>query len=689
MQHLIRTFLLLLSFTLSFSVTAQQKLTGGAKIKGNATSTNIEGELSGERGELSDESPTQNDSLLNIGNPKNVKIYSFYSKYIGFQQLATIDTALHSIELYNPAKQALSFSQDLGIIGSASTPLNLQFNPQVTFDMGIHVFDLFIRDLSEIELIETPSPFTQLSYVMGAEKENALRVQHAQSFLEKQIKAGIDFKLFNTIGYYKRQKTDVKNFNANIAYRTKDRRYSVEGVYFHNKIILQENGGIVHDSLYVDNLETNRQIINVNLAAAENFVKYSGVGIKQNFYISKAEPDFSAIPDTNVLSLDAYKVYHYKKPYFDPILPLGRLSHTFLYSTEIHQYEDTDGGSSFYDNIPNFPDSVYKTSDSISHRRIENVLSYSNANYKDNLEDPKFLTYSFGLGLISNRYSQDNYKYTYRVTTLTELNPQAKLQLFLTNKIGLKATGVYSYRSDNTSAYKLDGTLNLQIGKNAIDIGIQSASTQPYWIYENYYSDYFYWDNSFKNQKVQELTLQFTRNRTRIKAKSGLIHDYLYFDHTISPQQNSAALSYYNVSAFQGIRLGNFGIDMNLIYQRSSDNSILRVPEFYSNTQVFYTNTIFKGVMEIEIGFNIRYFSNYYANAYMPALRSFYFQNEKEFGNYPYLDVFVNAKIKRARIFFKYEQLNSDYMPQNYFSSPHYPSPDANVKFGVIWQLFN
>lgn len=684
MQHSVRSFLLLLFFTLSFSVIAQQKLTGGAKTKGNETSTDSEGELSGE-------SPNQNDSLLNIGNPKNVKIYSFYSKYIGFPQLTTIDTALHAIELYNPAKQAQTFSQDLGIIGSASIPLILQFDPQVKFDLGIHAFDLYIRELSEIELIETSSPFTQLSYVMGAEKENTLRIQHAQSFLEKQIKAGIDFRLFNAIGYYTRQKTDVKNFNANIAYQTKDRRYSVEGVYFHNKLILQENGGILYDSLYRDNLETNRQILRVNLAAAENIVKYSGVGIKQNFYISKAEPDFSAIPDTNILSLDGYKVYHYKKPYFDPILALGRFSHTFLYTTEIYQYSDSDGESNFYNSIPSFTTdtTIAQTFDSISHRKIENTFLYSNGNYKDNIENPKFMTYSFGLGLISNRYSQNNYNDSVNTSTLTELNPQAKLQLFLTNKIGLKASGVFSYRSDNTSAYKLDGTLNLHIGKNAIDIGIQSASTQPYWIYEHYYSDYFQWDHSFKNQKVQELTIQFTRNRTQIKAKSGLIHDYLYFDQTVSPQQNSAALSYYNVSAFQGIRLGNFGIDLNFIYQGSSDNSILRVPEFYSNTQVFYTNTIFKGAMEIEIGFNIRYFSNYYANAYMPALRSFYFQDEKEFGNYPYLDVFVNAKIKRARIFFKYEQLNSGYMPQNYFTSPHYPNPDANIKFGVIWQLFN
>ncbi|MBN1651603.1 MAG: hypothetical protein JW857_09750 [Bacteroidales bacterium] len=680
MQHSIRIFLLLLSLTLSISVLAQQKLTGG--VRGTAANSDSEGDLSGEN-------TKQNDSLLNVGNPKNVKIYSFYSKYIGYKQMATVDTTLHNIEFYNPAKQTQTFSQDLGIIGSASTPLILQFDPQVTFDLGIHVFDLYIRHIQDVEIIETPTPFTQLSYVMGAKKENVLRVQHAQSFLDKQIKAGIDFKLFNAIGYYTRQKTDVKNFSANLSYKTKDNRYSIEGVYFHNKLILRENGGIVYDSLYEQNIQQNRQLFSVQLAQAENDVKYSGIGIQQNFYIARAEPDYSAIPDTNVLDLEGYKVYHYKKPYFDPITPLGRVSHTFLYSREIYNYIDSDGSSAFYKGIPSFPMDLTETSDSISHQRIENTFLYSNSNYKDNIENPKFLKFSFGAGLISNRYSQDSFKYAVRTSTLTEIAPQAKLQLFITSRYSLMASGVYSYRSDNTSAYALNGNLNLQIGKNTIDLAVQSKSTQPYWIYEHYYGDYFQWENSFKNQKFQEISFLYSLKQTQIKAKTGLIHDYLFFDQNISPQQYSSALSYINVSLFQKIRLGHFGLDLNLIYQGVSDNTILRVPKFYSNTQVFYTNTLFKNVLDMEIGFNIRYFSNYYANAYMPALRTFYFQNEKEYGNYPYIDIYVNAKIKRARIFFKYEQLNSGFMPQYYFASPHYPNPDANIKFGVIWQLFN
>lgn len=626
----------------------------------------------------------QNDSLSNIGNLKNVKTRYFNSKYIGFYNKAVVDTILHNVEFYNPGKQPLFFSQDLGIIGSANMPLSLQFNPQSSFDIGIHTYDLYLRKLSDVQIVETPSPFTQLSYVMGSKKENVLQVKHAQSFLNEQIRAGIDFKLYNNIGYYTRQQTDVKNFDGNLSYQTKNKRYSVEGIYFHNKLVLQENGGIIYDSLYQQNLEENRTIISVNLANAENYIKHSGFAVEQTFYLALPEPDFSNIPDTNTIDFTGYSVQHYKKPYFDHIPPLGQLKHRFVYTKEIYQYSDTDGGSDFYAAIPNFPTDSTQVFDSIAHRKIETSVLYSNADYKDNSENPKHLFYSFGVGIASHRYSQDTLAHT-----LTELQPQGRLQLFYTKNFYLLASGMYSYRSDNTSAYDLSGKLNLSIKNIHFLFQAHSSSTQAGWIFQEFYSSYFQWNNNFRNQKLQELSAKLTFKNTHLTAETGIMHDYLYFNENVIPTQYATPLSFLKVSFNQLIHLGNFGIDINFIYQKTSEDNILRVPKFLSNTKLYYSNTLFKGALDLELGVNVRYFSSYYANAYMPALRSFYLQNETTIGNYPYLDVFVSGKIKRARLFLKYSQLNAGFMPENYFASPHYPNPNASLKFGVTWQLFN
>ena len=65
MRRSIRTFLLLLYILLSINVIAQEKMLGQKTIG--------KGVPSGSDGELDEGNETQNDSLLNVGNPKNVK----------------------------------------------------------------------------------------------------------------------------------------------------------------------------------------------------------------------------------------------------------------------------------------------------------------------------------------------------------------------------------------------------------------------------------------------------------------------------------------------------------------------------------------------------------------------------------------------------------------------------------------
>jgi hypothetical protein len=649
----------------------------------NPSSKNTAGSTGND--ENSTESNTsQNDSLLNIGNPKNVKIYMPFTKQIRFKELKNIDTTLHAVDMYNPSKQNNTFTQDLGIIGSAGKPLIFDFAASKPSELGFHAFDAYIREPFEVELIETNTPFTQLSYLMGSKKENVLRVQHAQSFRDKQIKAGIDFKLFNTIGYYARQKTDIKNFSGNIAYKTKDNRYSVEGIYLHNKLVIQENGGIVFDSLYEQNLEANRQIISINLPTAENLIKYDGIGFRQNLYLAKAEPDFSSIPDTNLIKYTGYSVQHFKKPFFDPIAPLGKLEHTFIYSNELYYYSDTDGASAFYSSLPNFPIGITQISDSISHRIIKNSILYSNADYKDSRDFSKFFYYSFGIEFNALRFEQDS-----MTNTFTELNPMLNAELLFSKNIYFSASGNYSFRNDKSTSYSLNAELDFLIELSKLTFSVKTNSTQAPWIFQSFNNSYFKWENNFNNQRVFEFQTNFTRKHTAIKAVASLLWNHLYFDELILPKQCNSAITLISLHGHQDVQLGKFGIDLNLTYQYTSNKNIIRIPEFYTFTKFFYTNTLFKKATTIELGIAIRYFTNFYSATYMPALRSFYLQNSISIGNYPYVDLYLDAKIKRARLFVKYEQVNAAYMPLNYFASPHYPNPDPSFKFGFIWQLFN
>ena len=84
----------------------------------------------------------------------------------------------------------------------------------------------------------------------------------------------------------------------------------------------------------------------------------------------------------------------------------------------------------------------------------------------------------------------------------------------------------------------------------------------------------------------------------------------------------------------------------------------------------------------------LNYFTEYYADAYMPALRTFYLQNKVKVGNYPFLDFYITFKLKRANIYVGYTNIYSFTQLHRYISTPHYPMSDPKFIFGVKWRLY-
>ena len=89
-----------------------------------------------------------------------------------------------------------------------------------------------------------------------------------------------------------------------------------------------------------------------------------------------------------------------------------------------------------------------------------------------------------------------------------------------------------------------------------------------------------------------------------------------------------------------------------------------------------------------QIGFDVFYFSSYYANSYVPALTLFKIQDNVKVGDYPFIDLFINLQVKDVSMFFKIDHLNSGFMGNNFYLTPNYPTNTRAFKFGFNW-LFN
>jgi hypothetical protein len=71
------------------------------------------------------------------------------------------------------------------------------------------------------------------------------------------------------------------------------------------------------------------------------------------------------------------------------------------------------------------------------------------------------------------------------------------------------------------------------------------------------------------------------------------------------------------------------------------------------------------------------------------VLMNFYNQNTTQLDRQFWVDFYINFKIKRARVFVKYQNLASLLGDYNYFTVPHYPMQDAVFKIGVSWKFFD
>ena len=131
--------------------------------------------------------------------------------------------------------------------------------------------------------------------------------------------------------------------------------------------------------------------------------------------------------------------------------------------------------------------------------------------------------------------------------------------------------------------------------------------------------------------------------------------------------------------------------DNVITYQKSNKDALLGIPTLnvYSN---LYTQFKIARVLSCDLGADVRYFTEYEALDYSPALGSYVVQGNAEkvkIGNYPFINVYANFMLKHTRFFVMYSHANAGSGSRNYFLTPYYPTNERLFRFGVSWNFFN
>ena len=119
---------------------------------------------------------------------------------------------------------------------------------------------------------------------------------------------------------------------------------------------------------------------------------------------------------------------------------------------------------------------------------------------------------------------------------------------------------------------------------------------------------------------------------------------------------------------------------------------MLPLPDLSLYHNFYILTKIAKKVLTVQLGADVRYFTEYHAPAYMPAIQQFHLQpgnDQVKIGGYPIVNAYVNLHLKRTRIFAMMYHINAGMGNRNSFLVPHHPINPRLFKIGVSWNFYD
>ena len=228
----------------------------------------------------------------------------------------------------------------------------------------------------------------------------------------------------------------------------------------------------------------------------------------------------------------------------------------------------------------------------------------------------------------------------------------------------------------------------------------------PGYFQRNYHSKHLWWDNSLSPETHTHLEgiFSYDKTRTTLRVAVDEIQNYTYFGMSYNNNdtvrtaltggvfQEAANINVLTLQLKQDFTLGPLNWENIITYQNSSMKSVLPLPtlNIFSN---LYLKFKIARVLSVELGSCLTYFTAYEAPDYLPQISQFAVQkngNSKvEIGNYPFVDVYANMHLKRARFFVAFNHVNASSGTKNYFLAPHYPTNSRILRVGVSWNFYN
>lgn len=621
-----------------------------------------------------------------------------------------VDTLQHDFQNTNDTGGPTGHYTYLGNLGSPriSHVFFERKDPEQFFFLD--PYDFTVAEPEDVVYTNTKSPFTNLTYYKQGGSSDGEERFKAYFAVNANKRLGFGFNIDYVYGRGKYMNQSTALFNGNLfAYYLGD-KYNMHFSFINDNLKVAENGGIVDDQYVTRPLDmaeggkvyANDEIpTNLSQVWNHNTGYHAFLTHRYNVGFYRENPDAKDTVNTEIF------------------VPVTSFLHTVKVDINRRKYISYDEAQNqqYFQN--NYLTDVQR--DETEQLAVKNTIGIS-------LREGFNKWAKAGLTAFMS--------HEYRRFTMTDTLARTPGQRIPTDYVEntISVGGQLIKEQGQTLHYNVMGEIAL-VGEDAGQFQIQGKgdlnfrlfsdtvrleanayikNLNPIFYYRHFHSKHYWWDNNDLSKIMRtriEGKLSVDRWKTQLKAGVENIKNYTYLDNTsvkytetssgkevttykndVAVKQNSGNIQVFSAALRQDFKLGIFHLDNEITYQKSSNQDVLPLPELTLYHNLYIKFGLAKKVLQIEMGADVRYFTQYYAPDYAPTIGQFYLQNKEtryKLGGYPLLNGYINLHLKRTRIFIAMYNLIQGQGEKSYFLAPHYPLNPRLLKFGLSWNFFD
>jgi hypothetical protein len=675
-------------------------------------------------GQVDDSQPRRgsriiDDTTKQVYGPRTSRYFFEEEVFMNRDLHYRVDTVIRDFHRFTDVQRNGNLYQDLGAVGTAIRPIYYEIPDQIGANSGFNSFDVY-WNREQIKFWDTKSPYSNMYVILGGRGRSVTRATFSRN-INPQWNFGVTYRGIFTDKQISRQgKGDRivrgQYYDFFTTYQSKDSTYRLFATFRRLNHEVADYGGVRND-------------------VPANFTY-------QDYFSIDAQPFLTEVINQE-LRMNLHLFHQYK-------IGSGlQLYHKFDRYRQSNRFTDKPASEPAYDFVE--IDSV-ETNDKSKFTSMRNEVgikgSLSKLFYNGYYAIRNYtMEYSNDTIYDVNNASHNLYK---GVENYVGGRVSLKLDS-LVDVIGwgeIILPGTTEDLGNSVGNYRLEGS----IVSKWFEASLKQVQYSPTFMQRFYRGAHDYWDNSgFDNVNTTRLSGS-VHYRSKVFALSpGVtftrVGNYIFFKRIVSPyyadaeefpdsNPNKTDVYPLQASGENIIFSPNLGLGItmmkhvhfrgNAIFTRMIEETSDRpfdIPELFANGQISYENIFFNGNLDMHAGVDLHWKSPYYGLAYDVPTSQFYIQNKdpeiagfNDQGgnnftgiydgeprvdgrfqtpslpnqeNLPIVDLFFNAKIKRARVFFRYNNITQLITKTGYFATPQYPGQRNTIDFGFDWSFYD